>query len=191
MQKHVRRLVGIVEKTIPLPGPIYEFGALQVNNEPLEDDLRTLFERDDYVGCDFRAGPGVDRILDLHDIDLPDETAGTVISIDTLEHVEYPRRAMEEIYRILENDGIVVISSVMNFPIHSYPNDYWRFTPEGFRSLLQVFDESFVGSCGKDTDFPQTIVGIGFKGAVPDLSAFNEAYLRWETRTNAIFNALG
>jgi 2-polyprenyl-3-methyl-5-hydroxy-6-metoxy-1,4-benzoquinol methylase len=46
-----------------------------------------------------REGLGVDRILDLHDIDLPSESAGTIICLDTLEHVEYPHRALEDICR--------------------------------------------------------------------------------------------
>jgi hypothetical protein len=58
----------------------------------------------------------------------------------------------------------VVLSSVMNFPIHDYPYDYWRFTPEAFKSILKPFSSAFVGFAGTD-DFPHTVVGIGFKGA--------------------------
>ena len=39
-----------------------------------------------------REGPGVVRILDLHGLDVPDNSVGTVIMMDTLEHVEYPRK---------------------------------------------------------------------------------------------------
>ena len=187
MQKHVRKFVGMVADTIPLSGPVYEFGSLQVNNNPSEEDFRTFFDDLEYVGCDFREGPGVDKRLDLHDIDLPDKTAGTVITMDTLEHVEYPRRAIDQIRRVLKDDGIVIISSVMNFPIHGYPNDYWRFTPEGFKSLLQIFNHSFVGNCGEGASFQQTIVGIGFKGEGCDLQDFDDAFLKWESWTNSVF----
>ena len=54
----------------------------------------------------------------------------------------------------------------MNFPIHDYPYDYWRFTPEAFRSLLKPFTSSFVDFAGEG-DFPHTVVGIGFKGSIP------------------------
>jgi SAM-dependent methyltransferase len=93
--------------------------------------------------------------------------------------VEYPHRALEEIHRVLQPDGIVVISSVMNFPIHDYPCDYWRFTPEAFRSILKPFAGCFVGFAGKE-DFPHTVVGVGFKGAIPDLSEFNRRYAEWQ-----------
>jgi len=126
-----------------------------------------------------REGTGVDKVLDLHDIDVPSESVGTVLCLETLEHVEYPRKALEEIHRILRPDGIAVISSVMCFPIHDYPYDYWRFTPEAFQSLLKPFPHSFVGFAGSK-DFPHTVVGIGFKGHCPPLFELRESYKKWQ-----------
>ena len=172
--------------TLPLGGPIYEFGSLQVEGNAELADLRELFPRRKFVGCDMRSGAGVDMVLDLHNIDLPDATAGTVISLDTMEHVEYPRKAVDEIYRLLKPGGVTILTSVMRFPIHSYPNDFWRFTPEGFKSLLKPFEDSFVGSCGGTRHFPQTIVGLGFKGAAPDLNRFEEKFIKWAHFNNKI-----
>jgi SAM-dependent methyltransferase len=128
-----------------------------------------------------REGLGVDRVLNLHTIDLPSESVGTVFCLDTLEHVEYPHRAVEEIHRVLKPGGIAIISSVMYFPIHDFPHDYWRFTPEAFRSLLKPFANAFVGSAGKD-DFPHTVIGVGFKGEVPALSEFAARCEEWKER---------
>jgi SAM-dependent methyltransferase len=190
MRKPVRDFVELAASTLPLSGPVYEFGALQVFGEPDMEDLRPLFPGKHYVGCDFRAGPGVDQVLDLHAIDLPDASVGTVVTMDTFEHVEYPRRAIDEICRVLKPDGILLLSSVMKFPIHGYPNDYWRFTPEGFRSLLKPFAASFVGSYGDSEDFPQTIVGVGFKKTLANLDAFQDRYDKWEHRNNTICRRL-
>ncbi|MBI5440903.1 MAG: class I SAM-dependent methyltransferase, partial [Deltaproteobacteria bacterium] len=118
--------------------------------------------------------------LDLHAIDLPSQSAGTVLCLDTLEHVEYPRRALEEIHRILRPDGIAVVSSVMDCRIHDYPYDYWRFTPEAFRSILKPFASSWVGFAGAQ-DFPHTVVGIGFKGEQPALGELERTYEKWCT----------
>ena len=169
--------------------PIYEFGALQVTGHPRED-IRGMFEGKHFIGADMREGPGVDVVLNLHDLDLEDGSAGTVVCLDTLEHVEYPRRAMEEIYRVLADDGIAVISSVFEFPIHGYPNDFWRFTPEGFRSLLNVFENSFVGSFGVSEDVPRTVVGVGFKGDLPDMTQFTPAYENWSTWYSGIMQKI-
>jgi len=163
MRQKIKDLVSIISDTFKIEEPIYEFGSLRVAGQEDFADLRPMFHGKEYVGADMRKGVGVDRILDLHKIDLPNESAGTVLCLDTLEHVEYPHKALTEIHRILKLNGVVVISSVMLFPIHDHPYDYWRFTPEAFKSILKPFSRSFVGHAGRD-DFPHTVIGIGFKG---------------------------
>lgn len=179
MRHTIRDLISITKKTLPIRDPIYEFGSLQVPRQEELADLRPLFPGRKYVGADIREGPGVDRLLNLHDIDLPSESVGTVLCLDTLEHVEYPHKALEEIHRILVSDGIAVITSVMDFPIHDYPYDYWRFTPEAFRSILKPFSHSFVGFAGNE-NFPHTVIGIGFKGTYPSLFEFKKSYKEWQ-----------
>lgn len=167
MRASIKEFVKIVADTLPVLEPLYEFGALQVPGQEGFADLRPIFPGKKYVGCDLQAGPGVDRILDLHRIDLSSGTVGTVLALDVLEHVEFVRKAIEEVHRILKPGGILVISSVMKFPIHNYPYDYWRFTPEGFKSLLKLFDFAYVDFVG-DKYFPHTVVGVGFKGPAPE-----------------------
>jgi SAM-dependent methyltransferase len=181
MRQTIKDFVSIAASSLPIKEPIFEFGSLQVRGQEGFADLRPLFPGREFVGADIRQGTGVDKVLDLHDIDLPSESVGTVLCLETLEHVEYPQKALEEIHRILKPDGIAVISSVMCFPIHDCPFDYWRFTPEAFRFLLKPFRCSFVGFAG-DERFPHTVVGIGFKGAVPQLSEFNTRYERWQSQ---------
>ena len=190
MRKTIQDFVALAVEHLPLAGPIYEFGSLQVQDDPALEDLRPLFPGLDYVGCDMRAGPGVDKVLDLHAIDLPDSSVGTVVTMDTFEHVEFPRQAISEIHRILKPDGHVIMSSVMDFPIHGYPNDYWRFTPEGFRSLLQDFTRSYVGSYGAREDFPQVIVGVGFMGPAGPNDGFETAAGNWAHRASTICRKL-
>ncbi|MFQ5924114.1 MAG: methyltransferase domain-containing protein [Anaerolineales bacterium] len=169
MRESIKSFIEICAETLPISGPVYEFGSLQVAGQEGFADLRPLFPGKKYVGADARAGPGVDIILDLHHLGIPSEPAGTALVLDTLEHVEFPRKAIEEIHRILKADGILVISSVMNFPIHEHPYDYWRFTPEGFRSLLGPFASCFVDFAG-EAKFPHTVVGIGFKGSISQIA---------------------
>lgn len=171
MRQIIKDFVRIVSETLPEVDPIYEFGALQVPGQEEFADLRPFFTGRDYFGCDIQEGPGVDHILNLHHIDLPPESVGTVLLLDTLEHVEFCRKALEEVFRVLKPNGFLVISSVMKFPIHNYPHDYWRFTPEGFKSLLKHFAFSFVNSVG-NPEFPHTIVGVASKILPPDNSNY-------------------
>lgn len=181
MRESIKQFVKICAETLPIPEPIYEFGSLQVPEQEGFADLRPLFPGKKYVGADMREGPGVDVIFNLHHINLPSESVGTVLILDTLEHVEFPRKAFEEVHRILKPNGILIISSVMNFPIHDYPYDYWRFTPEGFRSLLKPFTSSFVDFAG-ESDFPHTVVGLGFKGSVSEnvVGEFTRRFKHWK-----------
>lgn len=177
MRESVREFVAIASKTLPVIEPIYEFGSFQVPGQESVSDLRSFFPGQEYVGCDTRLGPGVDKWADLHKIDMPDNSIGTILCMDTLEHVELPRKAVQECRRVLKDCGVLVISSVMKFKIHGYPNDFWRFTPEGFRSLLNPFNQIWVQGSG-DKEFPHTIVGIGVKGHI-DLGTFSREGVVW------------
>jgi len=167
MRESIKEFVEICDNCLQISEPIYEFGSLQVPGQEEFADLRYIFPNKRYIGADMRKGPGVDVILDLHKIDLNSGSVGAVLLLDTIEHVEYPRKALSEIHRILNKEGILIMSSVMNFPIHDYPYDYWRFTPQAFKSLLTEFRASYVGSCG-DPLFPHTVFGLGFKTEFSD-----------------------
>ena len=183
MRQSIKEFVKICAGILPISDPVYEFGSLQVQGQEGFANLRPLFPNKTFIGADMRPGPGVDLMLDLHRIDLPSEVAGCVLLMDTLEHVEFPNRAIAEVHRILKPDGLLIMSSVMNFPIHDYPSDFWRFTPSGFASLLGPFSSSFV-DCAGSSDFPHTVVGIGAKGRIlEDLNSDISTGLRhWKTR---------
>jgi SAM-dependent methyltransferase len=183
MRESIIQFIEIVSETLPVPEPVFEFGSLRVPGQEDFTDMRTFFDGKKYVGCDMREGPGVDRILNLHRIDLESESIGTALIIDTLEHVEFPRKAIEETHRILRADGILVITSVMNFVIHSFPYDYWRFTPDGFKSLLRPFATSLVDYAGEEV-FPHTVVGIGFKSEISEdtLHEFTKRSEHWKEK---------
>lgn len=185
MRESIKEFVKIVSRCFPINEPIYEFGSYQVPGQEGFADIRPLFPQKEFFGCDMRMGPGVDLVLDLHDINIPSGSVGTVIILETLEHVEYPRKALQEAYRILKPDGRLLITSEMKFPIHDAPNDYWRFTPQGFESLLKPFQDKFVGFAG-DKEFPHTIIGIGSKTSFQnnDIKEFEREYFIWQKKWN-------
>lgn len=184
MNKSIKTFVRSCAETLPIQEPIYEFGSLQVPEQEGFADLRPYFSGKKFIGADMRQGPGVDIVLDLAKIDLPDACAGTVLLLETVEHVEYVSKALEEVYRIIKPGGILVMSSRLDFPIHAYPNDYWRFTPEAFRSLLKPFGWSYVGYAGKKS-FPHSIIGVGCKDPVPafDQGTFQARMEQWSKDT--------
>ena len=87
MRDHNKAFCRLVTEAFDCPGPIYEFGSYQVEGQVDYADLRGLFPGRDFIGCDMRPGPGVDRVEDVSAISLGDGTAGTVLCIETFEHV--------------------------------------------------------------------------------------------------------
>ena len=189
-QPLIHRFVQELATQLELPDPVVEFGSMQVEADQ-DGDLRPLFGGRPYTGTDMREGPGVDRVEDLRALSYGDGEVGTPLCLDTLEHVEDPPQACRELARVTSPDGgVCVISSVMLFGIHGYPNDYFRFTPEGFRSLLGGFDAVWVAGVGHP-DIPMNVIGVGANGRALDL-AFDDfpslvaAQRRMDDRTGKV-----
>ncbi len=155
-------------KALPFASPIIEVGARPAAGQEDQLNLRDLFPGFEYIGCDIQEGARVDRIEDVHHLTFEDNSIGGFIALDTLEHVADPRRAMEEVWRVLRPGGVAIITSVMFFPIHAHPWDFWRFTPEGFNQLLEPFESKLVMAFGWE-QMPETVYGVGIKGPAPDL----------------------
>jgi len=163
MRKETRAFAEAVARSLALEGPVVEIGALQVAGQEKYADLRPLFPGTQFIGCDMREGRGVDRIENLHKLSFADASVGTMILLDTLEHVQYPFVAMQEVRRVLKPGGVVIMASVMLCPIHDYPSDYWRFTPEAFTVLLEPFATRRVFS-DRPKLFPRSVYGVGVNG---------------------------
>lgn len=163
MRGNIREFVRVVAETVEITEPIVEIGSFQVPGLLYDVDLRPFFPNKGYIGCDAREGPGVDKLEDVHHLSFADASVGTVLMLETLEHVENPLLAMAEIFRVLRPEGLVVISSSMDYPVHEYPADYWRFTPQGFELLLRSFSPRRVYVQGHP-EFPHSLVGVGKKG---------------------------
>jgi SAM-dependent methyltransferase len=165
MRPHIHEFFQKCAGSLPCRELIVEIGAYQVPGQEAIADLRPLFPGKKYLGCDMQPGKGVDQIENIHQLSFADDSVGTFLLADTLEHVSDPIRGMREIHRCLAGDGIAIFTSVMHFPIHAYPNDYWRFTPESFRALAEPFPTKAI-FYGGPAGFPHTVCGIAAKAGV-------------------------
>jgi len=183
MRTTIYNLVQALGQRAAMPEPLYEFGAYRVPGQESRGNIGACFPGRRLIGCDLVPGPGVDQIQDLHRLTLADGTMGTALLLDTIEHVREPFRAMAEIQRCLRPGGILVMTSVMYFPIHLHPDDYWRFTASGFTSLVQPFDQGDVHMVGLRT-LPHTVVAIAYKAPVdPSLrEAVTATVAAWKQR---------
>jgi SAM-dependent methyltransferase len=187
MRDHNKAFCRLAAEILDCPGPIYEFGSYQVEGQEDYANLRSMFPGREYVGCDMRPGLGVDRVEDVTAISLPDSSAGTVLCIETFEHVFRVWRAFDEVYRILKPGGLFVITSPLNFRIHGYPDDYWRMTPSCLRRMMASYDVRLTGYQGHEK-FPHSVMGIGVKSPVAGdttrrLETLAERYKDWLRQT--------
>ncbi len=79
--------------------------------------------------------------IDMQNLPYDDETFDFVISDQVIEHLEDPKRAIHQSWRVLRSKGIAIHTTCfMNF-LHPYPKDFWRFSPDALRYLCADFSE--------------------------------------------------
>src|SRR5712692_4250060 len=77
-------------------GPILDIGSYYLPEYKSLCERRTLFPKLDYIGCDLRRGPGVDRIEDAEHLSFPNGSAGAMLLLEILEHLRNPQQAIAE-----------------------------------------------------------------------------------------------
>jgi len=76
--------------------------------------------------------------LDARDMkDIPDRRFNCVFCSGVLEHVDDFMKAVSEIGRVLAPGGVLLLGVPFRQPIHSIPDDFWRFTPYGIEYMLK------------------------------------------------------
>lgn len=103
---------------------------------------RHLFEGKRYETLDNSPSYNPTIVGDAHNVPLPDGSVNAVVSLSTLEHLEDPKRAVEEIYRILSAGGKSLVYTHFIYPYHARGGvygDYFRFTEDALRFLFRQF----------------------------------------------------
>jgi SAM-dependent methyltransferase len=170
MNRFIHGVVRAIVESFPLPEPVLEIGSYQVEGQEEVAELRSLFPGRDYLGVDMRPGPGVDLVADVEALPQPDASVGTVLALNTFEHVPHFWRGFDEIHRVLRPDGALVVSCPFHFHIHAYPSDYWRFTPEALEVLLEKYPSRVLGWHGPPRR-PVGVWAVAFREARPPVTA--------------------
>jgi SAM-dependent methyltransferase len=110
----------------------------------------SLFDSDKikYSGIDLAWNPHADVIIGTDSkVEASDETFDIVLSTQVLEHVEDPKGYLLEARRILQKDGLLVLTTHGTWMYHPDPTDYWRWTSAGLQKI--VIDAGFEVICFK------------------------------------------
>jgi hypothetical protein len=63
----------------------------------------------------------------------------------------------------------LLVSCPFYFYIHSYPSDYWRFTPHALEVLLHDYPSKLIGSQGPDRR-PSNVWALAFREKHPPIT---------------------
>ncbi len=108
-------------------------GRVLMISEGTEPAIRRMFPPT--ATCTATSYPPVD-IADLSMFS--DASFECVVTDQVLEHVRRPWRALGEIRRVLVPGGVAINTSCAFNPVHDSA-DFFRFMPDGFRSLHEEF----------------------------------------------------
>lgn len=110
-----------------------------------------------YVMSDLEEGLDVDVVVDAHQLthQLEKGFFDAVVACSVFEHLRRPWDVAKEIIDVLTPGGAFFIQTHLVFPEHGYPDDYFRFTQEGLKSL---FDQLPVQALISSYDYACAII---------------------------------
>lgn len=101
------------------------------------------------VESDVAFGPRISVICDVHNLPFENSSFDGIIVQAVLEHVVDPTRCVEEIHRVLKDNGLVYAETPFIQQVHLGKYDFTRFTHLGHRRLFRKFEEICSGAvCG-------------------------------------------
>lgn len=131
MQQIAAKYLG--EHNTPLR--IADIGSYDVNGS-----YKPFFTRPDwtYIGVDLAHGPNVDIVLQSpYILPFASHSLDIMVSGQAFEHIEFFWLTWLEMARVLKPGGMIFLIAPSRGPEHRYPQDCWRFYPDGFASLAK------------------------------------------------------
>jgi SAM-dependent methyltransferase len=80
----------------------------------------------DYLNIDKSTNPNY--VGSAETIPIKNSVFETIIFCEVLEHLKNPESALGEIYRVLKEEGKLIMTVPFLYPFHADPNDYQRWT---------------------------------------------------------------
>lgn len=113
------------------PQSVLEVGSKQYGSTI---PFRRVYPQADYVGVDLESGEGVDVLHNLEAGVGPLKPAELVICCSVLEHTPKPWVMAETLEALTSKHLYLAVPWVWRY--HPYPDDYFRFSFSGVRSLF-------------------------------------------------------
>lgn len=119
-----------------------KYGGLILDAGAGECQYKKFFTNHTYVGIDLGIGQqdwnyhNLDVISNLENLPFKDNSFDSILCIQVLEHVKEPLLVLQELNRVLKNDGQLYLSVPQGWCVHQAPYDFYRYTNYGIHYLL-------------------------------------------------------
>jgi SAM-dependent methyltransferase len=161
-------LLDCLVESFPIRSPLFEFGY-DPDHATKDEKETVLYQSAAALGSHEYPiqNVSVEGLDDLTRLPFADGSVPTVICSGAIEHIFEPRKAAEEMIRILAPGGLLVIAAAGNGAKSRPAGPCWHFTPNSMQRLLTGLDASLIGWQGPEMS-PHTVFGIGTKGPVEE-----------------------
>ena len=119
-----------------------------------------------YINLDWETAPNI--FADVAQVPFARQYVDCIICTEVLEHLPNPQSCVDEIYRLLRNNGIAFVSVPFLYPVHADPFDFQRFTGDGLRNLFRDFKSVEVIPMGGYTGVLGLMFELGAAGIAGD-----------------------
>lgn len=128
-----------------------------------------------YVNLDLDTAPNV--FADVTRVPFLKRAVDCIICAEVLEHLANPQACVDEMRRLLRDDGIAFVSVPFFYPVHADPYDFQRFTEDGLRNLFKDFKSVEVHRMGGYAGVLGLMVELGIAGV--EGNTLFDKFLRW------------
>lgn len=117
-------------------GRVLDIGC---GNKPYKNIFDSTNAVTSYTGCDISQNEfgTVDIISEAGNIPLQDGSCDTIFSTQVIEHLPENAPMLAETKRLLTPGGKLILSGPLYWPVHGEPDDYFRFTRYGFKTIIE------------------------------------------------------
>lgn len=133
---YVTKFVEHVARGLPAGASILDAGAG-------ECVYKKFFTHCNYKAIDLAVGEKrwnyshLDYVGPLHEMPIEDEAFDAILCTQVLEHLEWPRESVKEMYRVLKPGGKLYMTVPMAQKEHQIPYDFFRYTSYGLKSICK------------------------------------------------------
>ena len=92
-----------------------------------------------YIGVDITSDSLADVLASCENLPFKSASFDFCLFTQVYEHVSAPRQTAREVFRVLKENGILLLSTHAVAPVHNYPADYWRWTDQGLKMMLKEY----------------------------------------------------